>query len=290
MHVGLVERGQVVVVETDALAVLAVPGLELLGGLGILDGLFDPSAKLGHHLEVGPVELAPLLGALGLDVGVLPEDLRPAVAHQILLGLLAGHRGGEVAHALLLPARLEALEPLLVGGAVVPHADRRRRPLEDVDVLGSAGEVGHDLDGGRAGTDDADALVGELVHRRRGAAAGVGVVPSCGVERPPGEGLDALDAGQLRLVEDAARGDEEPGADPIAARGRDVPRGSVVVPLGRLHLGLEERVVVEVEVPSDPLAVLEDLGRARVLLGGHVARLFEQRHVGVGLDVALQPG
>ena len=92
VDVGFVERGEVVVVEADPLAVLAVPGHQLLGGVGVLHGVGDPLAQFGHHLEVRFVELAALLGALGLDVGVLPEDLRPAVAHEVTLRLLAGHR------------------------------------------------------------------------------------------------------------------------------------------------------------------------------------------------------
>ena len=37
---------------------------------------------------------------------------------------------------------------------------------------------------------------------------------------------------------------------------------------------------------TEQLAVLEDLGRACIALGGHVARLLEQRQIGVRLDVA----
>lgn len=57
----------------------------------------------------------------------------------------------------------------------------------------------HDLDGGRTGADERDTLVGELVEAAVRGAAGVGVVPAAGVERVPGEGLDARDAGKFGL-------------------------------------------------------------------------------------------
>ena len=50
---------------------------------------------------------------------------------------------------------------------------------------------------------------------------------------------------------------------------------------------MEQRVVVEAELLPDALAVLEDLGRACVLLGRHVAGLFEERHVHEARCVAL---
>ena len=45
-------------------------------------------------------------------------------------------------------------------------------------------------------------------------------------------------------------------------------------------------MVVEPEVATEQLGVSEDLRGARVLLGGHVARLLEQREVDGGIDVA----
>jgi hypothetical protein len=50
---------------------------------------------------------------------------------------------------------------------------------------------------------------------------------------------------------------------------------------------VEERPVVEPELPPDPPAVLEDLRPMRVLLGRHVPRLLEERHVDEGGRVAL---
>ena len=58
----------------------------------------------------------------------------------------------------------------------------------------------------------------------------------------------------------------------------DPPRGGLL-PLEAGDLGREARVVVQVEMPADPLAVFEDLGCLRVLLAGHVPGLLEEREV-----------
>ncbi len=290
VHVGEVERLEVLVVEADALAVLAVPGLQLLGGLGILDDLVDPPAEALHDLEVDRLELAPLLVGGRLALGVLAQHLPPAVPDQVAIGLLAGDDRGEVAGALGLPARRQRPEPRLVDGLLPADTDRRRRALEDVDLLRGPSELRDDLHRGGARADDADDLVGEPVHRVGGAPAGVRVVPAGRVEGLAGEAVDAVDARQLRLVHQAARRDEELRADPVAPLRRDVPPVRGVVPLERFDLGLEERVLVEPEVLAEQLAVTEDLGRARVLLGRHVAGLLEQRQVDRGVHVAHAAG
>ena len=69
---------------------------------------------------------------------------------------------------------------------------------------------------------------------------------------------------------------------------RTIHTRTLVVPLEVGDLGVEQRVVVEVELRADPAAVLEDLGRVRVLLGRHVPGLFEQRHVDERSGVALR--
>ena len=57
-----VEGRQVLVVEGDAFAVFAVPRLELLGGLRVVDDLVDSGPDLLHDLEVDDVEFLTLLG------------------------------------------------------------------------------------------------------------------------------------------------------------------------------------------------------------------------------------
>ena len=93
------------------------------------------------------------------------------------------------------------------------------------------------------------------------------------------EVLDARDARQLRHVQRAGAHGDELGGELVAPVGADDPARLLVVPLEIGHLGVEQGVVVEAELLADALAVLEDLGRVRVLLGRHVAGLFEQRHV-----------
>ena len=61
VHVRKVESRQVLVVEGDAFAVLAVPRLELLGGRWVVDDLVDPRPDLLHDLEVDDVEFLSVL-------------------------------------------------------------------------------------------------------------------------------------------------------------------------------------------------------------------------------------
>ena len=180
------------------------------------------------------------------------------------------------------PGRGDLGEPLGVGGPVVAHVDRRRRALEDVELPARPGEV-------RARTAPtvapvpmmADALVGQLVHRRaERVAAGVVVVPAAGVERVA---LERLDAGDARAASARAAG-RCPWPTNWAVNSsprlvRMIQRARLVVPLEVGDLGVEQRVVVEAELLPDALAVLEDLRRVRVLLGRHVPGLLEQRHV-----------
>ena len=197
---------------------------------------------------------------------------------------------GEVLHPVALPARLERRRPLGIGGPVVAHVDRGGRALEDEQLLRRLGQVGDALHRGGAGADDAHPLVGQLREAAVGPAAGVVVVPPAGVEGVAREGLDARDARQLRPVQRTVAHEQEPGPHVVAAVGADHPAVAVGVPVDGAHLGGQARVVVEAEVIGDALAVLEDLRRLGVLLGGDVAGLLEQREVDVGLDVALRAG
>ncbi len=63
----------------------------------------------------------------------------------------------------------------------------------------------------------------------------------------------------------------------------------MLIPLERRHARVEERVLVESELSPDPPTVLEDLRPVRVLLGGYVPGLLEERHVDEGRRVALRP-
>jgi hypothetical protein len=82
-----------------------------------------------------------------------------------------------------------------------------------------------------------------------------------------------------------AHGDEL-GGERVAPVRADEP--AATEPFQVHDLGVEQRVIVQAVVFADAAAVLEDLGRVRVLLGRHVAGLFQQRHVHVRGRVALR--
>ncbi len=273
---GLVVGVEVLVVEAGALAQLAVPGLERLGRGGVAHDGLDPRPDLGHLVVVAVLVGAPhglraqlvALADAGDDaVTDALGDVGPAVLHEVLVGEATGLQGGEVHQPPGLPTGLEVVEPVRVDGLVVADVDRRRGALEHVELTRGPRQVRDALHRGGAGADDADALVGELLHERTaGVAAGVVVVPPAGVEGVPAEALDAGDAGQLRPVQRPGPDGDELGADLVAAVGADDPARRVVVPAQLGDPGREAGVVVEPEVPGDALAVLEDLGRLGVLL------------------------
>ena len=101
-----------------------------------------------------------------------------------LSGLAAGDGLGEVADPLVVPARRQAPEPLLVGGAVVAHADRGGGALEDEELLRGLGEAGHGLHRGGPGADDPDPLAAQLLHRLRVARRRCSRSPSGWCGRP----------------------------------------------------------------------------------------------------------
>ena len=174
---------------------------------------------------------------------------------------------------------------------VAALADRRRRPLEHVDVLRRLRQRRQRLDAGRAHADEADDLVGELgevrIARR---ATGVLVVPPGGVERPALEVVHAGDGRELHEVEDARGGDEVAGADLVAAVGADHPARGALVPRARLDAGVEQRVVDEAVLRGDAVEVTADLVTGRVPRRRDVVHLLQHRHVDVGLDVTHHAG
>ena len=290
VHVGQVERRQVLIVEADPLAVLAPVGLELLGCLRVFDDLVDAATDPLHGLEVDPLELLGLLRTGGLLLGVEPHQLRPAILNEVDVGLRSRHRLGEVDDPLTLPAWLEAVEPVGVGGLLVPDAHCTRRPLEHEELISDLGHLRHDLDRRGACSDDADPLADQLVHGFGRTTAGVAVVPAAGVERLALERLDPRDPRKLGLVQDATGEDDEPGGELIISAGRHCPALSVLIPDRIGHVGLEERFRVQVERSGEELGVLEDLRGAGVVLRRHEAGLLEEGEVDEGLDVAHAAG
>ena len=104
------------------------------------------------------------------------------------------------------------------------------------------------------------------------------------------EGLDAGNAGKLRNVQRAGADADELRGEAVAAIGVDHPALGCVVPFEVLHLGVEQRVVVEAELAADAPALREDFGRVGVLLARPVPGLLEQRHVDHRGRVALGAG
>ena len=145
----------------------------------------------------------------------------------------------------------------------------------------------NDLHGGRSGADDADPLVGQAVESAVRVASGIGVVPPTGVEGMAFELPDSGDPRELRPVQGSVAHHEEPGRHAITAVRRDGPAQAGVVPFDGGDLGGQARALVQVEVPGDAMAVLQNLGGADVLLTGDVGGLLQEREVDVRLDVAL---
>ena len=82
-------------------------------------------------------------------------------------------------------------------------------------MLGGLGQFRYGLNGCRAGADDADNLVVQLVHRFVGAAAGDSIIPPRGMERVTLEVVDTGDCRQLRHVQYATADHDEAGVDQI---------------------------------------------------------------------------
>ena len=101
-----------------------------------------------------------------------------------------------------------------------------------------------------------------------------------------GEGLHTLDAGQLRPMQRPVGHAHEASSQLVTAVRGHQPTTRVIVPAQFTDLGLEQRALVQPEVPTDGPAVLQDLRRPGVLLRGDVPDLLEQRKVDVRLDVA----
>ena len=91
-----------------------------------------------------------------LDGGVV---VGPPVVHQVGLDRPAHDDGLEVVHPVPLPAGLEPVGEVGIGGPVAPLADGRRRALEHVEVLGRLGQRRHALDAAGPGADEGHGLV-----------------------------------------------------------------------------------------------------------------------------------
>ncbi len=282
----------------------AVVGLERLGGGRILDDLGHEAAQPLHDLEVLFLsERHDLLDrhrrgivARGDPGSQVPSELGPEVAHQIRF---TEHHTDErrpvveVALALFLPTGLQRSGPGRIGRRIGSRVDRRRRALEDEELLGVPAQMRNQLNAGRAGPPhQRDTLVGQFVQSTVGAAAGVLVIPARGMEHMAGEVRDPpRDARQLRPVVGALRHHDEPGPDVVTPPvGADPPALRLVLPVQFAHLGGEQRTVVQPKLLSDVAAVPKYLGAVGEFLRRHEAQFLEHGgDVAVGIVVALNP-
>ena len=194
---GRLKSRQVLVVEGDAFAVLAVPRLELLGGRWVVDDLVDRArissmiskSMMSSSSRCSGDEASWVLTQLTL---VQPSFTRstpgcsPVTQRVKFSTRSACHPAGDSG-------------TIRRRWAVVAHTDRRRRALEDVELFGVLGQLRHGLHGSGPSPDDADFLAAQLVHWFGGGAAGVAVIPSARVEGVAFEGVDTRDAGKLGL-------------------------------------------------------------------------------------------
>src|SRR5690348_242565 len=144
----------------------------------------------------------------------------------------------------------------------------------------------HALHRGRAGADDADALVLETGEAAMAVAARIVIVPTAGVKGMALERLDAGNAGELGTMQGSVRHNDEARLHGVVAIGPDDPARDLVIPAHLGHFGLEADIAIEIELARDGAAVFEDLRRAGIFLDRHVADFFEQRQINVGFDVA----
>ena len=157
------------------------------------------------------------------------------------------------------------------------HPDRGA--LVHGEVGGLLGELGDELDRGRAGTDDGDPAVLDVVV----------VIPGRGVDDLARETGDARDVGRFRLGQEAGGGDQVAGAQRLAAGQRDPPYLRVLVPPRPLDGGVEPNVAAHAVLVGHVVGVLLDL-RARREQSRPVRIRLEKIRVSGGGDVDGQPG
>ena len=150
-----------------------------------------------------------------------------------------------------------------------------RAALEDVETLDPPGDLGHELDGARAGADDRDPPAGHVVR----------VIPVRGVEGGAGEALGPRDRGQRGTAQLAAGGDEDVDLHGLAGGGAQPPAPASRVEVRRGDLGAEAQMAVEPMPAHAVLEVAEDVGLRREA-ARPVALALEGVRVQVRGDVA----
>src|SRR4051812_30180327 len=131
-------------------------------------------------------------------------------------------------------------------------------------MLGIAADVRNALNGGRAGANDRDALVGQFDQAAGRIAAGIVEIPPRGMKAVALESCDPGNAWQFRLVQNARGHDHKTGPDIVTLVGADPPALNPVVPTQRADDGAEERMLVQAKMFADPPAVSVNLRTERI--------------------------
>ena len=173
-----------------------------------------------------------------------------------------------------LPAGFQALVPLFICGRVTAQINRRRRALKYIKLFRVFTHKRDTLNGGGAGANDGDALVGKLGEPAVVIAAGVVVIPAGSMEGMALERRDTRYAGQLRAVSGAGGLNDKLRANLVVAMSGHVPMAALFAPLNLCNAGLKDRVVVEPEVFANALGVFENFGRKGVFFLWHDAGFF----------------
>ena len=263
-HVVLVEHLVVVGLQRRALGAVGITlGREQVGDGRVVHAFVDALADVLGDGVVGVLVEQNVLIAVD-------EQLEPAGIPPLVEGaapLLGRHRerGGlhlGVGHAEEVVARrvadlgvvgLHGADHIGIRGPVDDRGGVVRRPLEDRQVPCGLRDLGDRLDAAGPGPDDGDPLAGEV---------DVLVEPVSGEVHLTAERLDTVELGRLGHRQVARPGDHVPGGDGVAELGADPPEAGVVVPHHRVHPGVEQDVLAQVEPVGNVVQVAQDLGLA----------------------------
>jgi hypothetical protein len=147
-----------------------------------------------------------------------------------------------------------------VSGGNRSVAQRRaviRGALEDGELAAFLGDFGDELDAGRAGADDGDALAGE-VHLFLG--------PFAGVIGSALEAIDALERGSEMRRQDADGADQELGTGTLAVVDDDFPLIGLLVVDCRGDAGIELNVTAQIKFVGDVIQVALVFRLSRIVL------------------------
>ena len=229
-----------------------------------------------HPTAYRGVSLSRTTGSLTVLAEIGLAQLRRAFRHRVDREVLRGKRKRQFDVCLA----EQALHSLAAGKTHRPaggggqrHVRLReapdRRALKNGEVLDDWRDLGDDLNRGRAGADDRDALTREVQT----------VIPTGGVHCRARERIDAVDVGQLRSRQHAPRVDEKPRRHGLAGVRLDRPEVAFVVEHHAQDLGVEPDLRPQTVFVDAVLGVGLQLPTGRIG-AGPVRALLERELVG----------